>query len=73
MITGREIFTSVEEWLASIKMGQYWETFRDNGFDLLETLTGVDDSVLESIGIKMVGHRTLLCRKIKDLVTSIGM
>lgn len=53
-------------------MGQYWEVFRDNGFDLLETLPGLDESTLEAIGIKMVGHRTLLCRKIKDAVANIS-
>lgn len=61
----------MEEWLASIKMSQYWKVFRDNGFDLLETLPDLDDSMLEAIEIKMVGHRTMLCRKIKDLVAIV--
>jgi hypothetical protein len=42
----------VEEWLANIKMSQYWEVFRDNGFDSLETLSGLDNTMLEAIASK---------------------
>jgi hypothetical protein len=43
------------------------EMFRDNGFDLLEILPDLDGLTLEIIRIKMIGHKTLLCKKIKDL------
>lgn len=42
--------------------------FRDNGYDMMEILTGLSESTLDIMSIKMVGHRDLLLRKTKDLI-----
>lgn len=58
---------SAEEWLKSFKLERYWDTFRDNGYDFMETITELNDATLDLLGIEKAGHRALLLRKAREL------
>ena len=47
---------NIQEYLRSIELPQYEDTFSANGIDY-DTLLTLDDSDLKSIGIEMFGHR----------------
>lgn len=60
--------TSVEDWLKLMKMDRYWPAFRDNGYDIMDAIVGLDETTLNLLGVTMVGHRALLLRKAKEIV-----
>lgn len=62
--------TSVEDWLNKIGLGRYWHSFQDNGYDIMGTLGGLNESTLDLLGVTLIGHRDLLLRKAKDVVTN---
>jgi hypothetical protein len=61
--------TSVEDWLNGIGLARYWSAFRDNGYNLMNALVGLDEVTLDVLGVTMVGHRVLLLRKAKEIVS----
>jgi hypothetical protein len=59
---------SVEDWLNSMELSRYWDTFKDNGYDIMGAVAGMNEATLDSLGIKLPGHRNLLLRKAKEIV-----
>ncbi|XP_049775229.1 arf-GAP with Rho-GAP domain, ANK repeat and PH domain-containing protein 3-like [Schistocerca cancellata] len=57
----------VEAWLRSLHLGQYAESFLDNGYDDLEICKQVGDPDLDAIGVLEPGHRALLLRSVRRL------
>jgi hypothetical protein len=51
-----------------MELACYWPLFRDNGYDLMDTLVGLDETTLNLLSVTMVGHRVLLLRKAKEIV-----
>ncbi|EGD72611.1 hypothetical protein PTSG_04346 [Salpingoeca rosetta] len=47
----------VAAWLEAIKLPQYVENFKDNGYDDPSIITSLDDVDLEHIGVALPGHR----------------
>jgi len=35
--------SSVDEWLTSLKLKTYTDVFKENGYDMLNALVGLDD------------------------------
>jgi hypothetical protein len=57
----------IEEWLCSLQLGQYGESFLDNGYDDLEICKQIGDLDLDAIGVVDQAHRKKLLKSIKTL------
>jgi hypothetical protein len=60
--------TTVEDWLNEMGLARYWTTFKDNGYDIIGALAGLNEATLDLLGITLNGHRELLLRKAKEIV-----
>ncbi|KAK1120399.1 Sterile alpha motif domain-containing protein 5 [Melipona bicolor] len=56
----------VVEWLRSLHLGQYSESFIDNGYDDLEICKQIGDPDLDAIGVFNQTHRARLLQSVKD-------
>ncbi|XP_052756144.1 uncharacterized protein LOC113515593 isoform X6 [Galleria mellonella] len=57
----------VVEWLRSLHLGQYAESFIDNGYDDLEICKQVGEPDLDAIGVLNPAHRQRLLHSIRTL------
>lgn len=57
----------VVEWLRSLHLGQYSESFLDNGYDDLEICKQIGDPDLDAIGVLNQSHRARLLQSVKTL------
>ncbi|XP_049870060.1 uncharacterized protein LOC126369608 isoform X3 [Pectinophora gossypiella] len=57
----------VVEWLKSLHLGQYAESFIDNGYDDLEICKQVGEPDLDAIGVLNPAHRQRLLHSIRSL------
>ncbi|XP_054268347.1 uncharacterized protein LOC128990108 isoform X2 [Macrosteles quadrilineatus] len=57
----------VVEWLRSLHLGQYAESFLDNGYDDLEICKQVGDPDLDAIGVFNPSHRNRLLQSVRTL------
>ncbi|XP_063226407.1 sterile alpha motif domain-containing protein 5-like [Bacillus rossius redtenbacheri] len=57
----------VVEWLRSLHLGQYAESFIDNGYDDLEICKQVGDPDLDAIGVFNPAHRGRLLHSVRTL------
>ncbi|XP_073817581.1 shal K[+] channel interacting protein [Musca autumnalis] len=55
------------EWLRALGLGQYAESFLDNGYDDLEICKQVGDPDLDAIGVENPAHRHKLLKSIRQL------
>uniref|UniRef100_A0A0A9Z5Z4 Sterile alpha motif domain-containing protein 5 n=1 Tax=Lygus hesperus TaxID=30085 RepID=A0A0A9Z5Z4_LYGHE len=57
----------VVEWLRSLHLGQYAESFLDNGYDDLEICKQVGEPDLDAIGVFNIAHRNRLLQSVRTL------
>lgn len=57
----------VVEWLRSLHLGQYADSFLDNGYDDLEICKQVGDPDLDAIGVFNPSHRNRLLQSVRTL------
>lgn len=57
----------VVEWLRSLQLGQYAESFIDNGYDDLEICKQVGEPDLDAIGVLNPQHRQRLLHSVRTL------
>lgn len=57
----------VVEWLRSLHLEQYAESFIDNGYDDLEICKQIGDPDLDAIGVFNHNHRSRLLQSVKTL------
>ncbi|XP_066149643.1 SAM and SH3 domain-containing protein 1-like isoform X1 [Euwallacea fornicatus] len=57
----------VTEWLKSLRLGQYSESFIDNGYDDLEICKQIGDPDLDAIGVFNPTHRARLLQSVRTL------
>lgn len=57
----------VVEWLRSLHLGQYSESFIDNGYDDLEICKQIGDPDLDAIGVFNQNHRLRILQSVKTL------
>lgn len=62
----------VSEWLRSMHLGQYADSFIDNGYDDLEICKQIGDPDLDAIGVTNGAHREIIRRAVKRLVQEGG-
>uniref|UniRef100_UPI00398EA2A9 ephrin type-B receptor 1 isoform X2 n=1 Tax=Pristiophorus japonicus TaxID=55135 RepID=UPI00398EA2A9 len=60
-------FTSVEDWLSAIKMGQYRENFLNSGFTSLQLSTQMTSEDLLRIGVTLAGHQKKILNSIQSM------
>lgn len=59
--------TTVQEWLDSIKMGQYHDKFDKAGFTHLNQVAKDDELDLNDMGIKLIGHKNKIRKSIREV------
>jgi len=57
----------VVEWLRSLHLGQYADSFLDNGYDDLEICKQVGDPDMDAIGVFNPSHRNRLLQSVRTL------
>uniref|UniRef100_A0A4W5QWF2 receptor protein-tyrosine kinase n=1 Tax=Hucho hucho TaxID=62062 RepID=A0A4W5QWF2_9TELE len=60
-------FTSVEDWLGAIKMGQYRDTFLGSGFTSLTLVSQVTSEDLLRIGVTLAGHQKKILSSVQSM------
>lgn len=63
--------TTVQEWLESIKMGQYTNNFAEAGYEKLKEVTSLNSADLQRLGIKLIGHKNKICKSVKEVSKSL--
>ncbi|KAG7487436.1 hypothetical protein MATL_G00023300, partial [Megalops atlanticus] len=64
--------STVEDWLDSIKMGQYKEHFSSAGYVTLDSVLYVSVSDLGKMGVALAGHQKKILTSIQSLQTQQG-
>jgi len=57
----------VSEWLKSLGLSQYADSFQDNGYDELELCKQIDQPDLDAIGVEHALHRKILLDSVMTL------
>ncbi|CAL4073921.1 unnamed protein product [Meganyctiphanes norvegica] len=65
--------TSVEDWLASLKMTRYLENFERAGLSELEAVARLTQQDLTQLGITLVGHQKKILQSIHTLRTQLAV
>ncbi|XP_067993645.1 arf-GAP with Rho-GAP domain, ANK repeat and PH domain-containing protein 2 isoform X1 [Melanerpes formicivorus] len=61
--------TDIGEFLANINLGQYLPNFKEYGYNVVTDCVGIDNSVLQQMGVLPTGHRR---RILKQLDTTLS-
>lgn len=62
----------VENWLKSLHLGQYAQSFIDNGYDDLEICKQIGEPDLDAIGVSDATHRQQILRAVRVLLEHGG-
>nr|CAD7424942.1 unnamed protein product [Timema monikensis] len=65
-------FTSVEEWLNSIKMARYLENFERAGISSMDAVVRVTVKELTALGITLVGHQKKIMNSVQAMRAQIS-
>ena len=58
---------SVTDWLDSIKMGRYKDTFSQAGYVRLEDIARLSQGDLPRLGVNLVGHQKKIMKSIHSI------
>lgn len=64
-------FSSVEEWLNSIKMARYLENFERAGITSMDAVVRVTVKELTALGITLVGHQKKIMNSVQAMRAQI--
>ncbi|CAG9767808.1 unnamed protein product [Ceutorhynchus assimilis] len=64
-------FTSVEEWLNSIKMTRYLENFHLGGVNSMDAVVNLTVKELTELGITLVGHQKKIMNSVQNIRAQI--
>ena len=56
---------TIEEWLDSVKMGQYAKNFTDEGYSTPKQIFDITDQRLQELGIQLLGHRNKILKNLQ--------
>lgn len=65
-------FTSVSEWLSSIKMARYLDNFDRGGIASMEAVVRLTVAELNALGITLVGHQKKIMNSIQAMRTQLS-
>ncbi|NXF76659.1 ARAP2 protein, partial [Sclerurus mexicanus] len=58
--------TDIEEFLANINLGQYIPNFKEYGYNILRDCVGINNSVLQQMGVLPTGHRRRILKQLDN-------
>ncbi len=61
---------SVEAFLKEMGLARYWAKFEETGFDMLDTLEDLNESVLNAMNVSP-GHQGKLLRRAKQIAEQL--
>ncbi|XP_062991515.1 arf-GAP with Rho-GAP domain, ANK repeat and PH domain-containing protein 2 [Elgaria multicarinata webbii] len=61
----RDIDVDIKEFLDGINLGQYVPNFQDFGYNTLQDCAGINNRVLQQIGISPTGHRRRILKQLE--------
>lgn len=64
-------FTSVEEWLNSIKMTRYLENFHSGCINTMDAVVNLTVKELTELGITLVGHQKKIMNSVQNIRAQI--
>lgn len=64
-------FTSVEDWLNSIKMARYIENFHAGGINSMDAVVNLTVKELTELGITLVGHQKKIMNSVQNIRAQI--
>ncbi|XP_068799319.1 arf-GAP with Rho-GAP domain, ANK repeat and PH domain-containing protein 2 isoform X1 [Struthio camelus] len=56
--------TAIEEFLVNINLGQYLPNFKQYGYNIVTDCMGIDNSVLQQMGVLPTGHRRRILKQL---------
>ncbi|XP_029142458.1 arf-GAP with Rho-GAP domain, ANK repeat and PH domain-containing protein 2-like, partial [Protobothrops mucrosquamatus] len=68
-MTFRESDTDIGAFLISINLGQYRANFKDFGYHTVQECLGINDRVLQNVGISPTGHRRRILKQLEAVLT----
>lgn len=71
VMSSREADPDIGAFLIRINLGQYLFNFRDFGYHTLQECVGINDSVLQHIGISPTGHRRRILKHLEVAFTKM--
>ena len=66
-VTDFDALQGIPDWLETINMSKYADQFTVAGYDKLEHVCKITDNDLDSLGVKLIGHRNKIRKSIKAL------
>ncbi|NWX82372.1 ARAP2 protein, partial [Nothoprocta pentlandii] len=54
----------IEEFLVNINLGQYLPNFKDHGYNIVTDCVGINNSVLQQMGVLPTGHRRRILKQL---------
>ena len=64
-------FSSVEEWLNSIKMARYLENFHAGRINTMDAVVNLTVKELTELGITLVGHQKKIMNSVQNIRAQI--
>ncbi|TRY84259.1 hypothetical protein DNTS_022953 [Danionella cerebrum] len=65
-------FSSVEDWLAAVKMSQYRDNFLNSGFTSLQLVAQMTSEDLLRIGVTLAGHQKKILSSIQSMLLQMS-
>ncbi|NWT38264.1 ARAP2 protein, partial [Chroicocephalus maculipennis] len=63
--------TDIEEFLVNINLGQYLPNFKEYGYNVVTDCVGINNSVLQQMGVLPTGHRRRILKQLDTTLSKI--
>ncbi|GAB0188329.1 arf-GAP with Rho-GAP domain, ANK repeat and PH domain-containing protein 2 [Grus japonensis] len=63
--------TDIEEFLVNINLGQYLPNFKEYGYNVVTDCVGINNSVLQQMGVLPTGHRRRILKQLDIALSKI--
>ncbi|XP_075608456.1 arf-GAP with Rho-GAP domain, ANK repeat and PH domain-containing protein 2 [Balearica regulorum gibbericeps] len=63
--------TNIEEFLVNINLGQYLPNFKEYGYNVVTDCVGINNSVLQQMGVLPTGHRRRILKQLDIALSKI--
>ncbi|XP_074443879.1 arf-GAP with Rho-GAP domain, ANK repeat and PH domain-containing protein 2 isoform X2 [Larus michahellis] len=63
--------TDIEEFLVNINLGQYLPNFKEYGYNIVTDCVGINNSVLQQMGVLPTGHRRRILKQLDTTLSKI--
>ncbi|KAM6362246.1 arf-GAP with Rho-GAP domain, ANK repeat and PH domain-containing protein 2 [Alca torda] len=63
--------TDIEEFLVNINLGQYLPNFKEYGYNIVTDCVGINNSVLQQMGVLPTGHRRRILKQLDTILSKI--